>query len=231
VKIRVVDFETTGLPEDKVRAICETGWTDVSDNGRILQSGSRLVNPGHPIPPKTRAIHHISDADVRDATKPAEAKAALKNGMEPGDAFAAHNIAFERVFFGGGDFPWICTLKCSQHLFPDAPGHSNQVLRYWLGVDDDEGFDPALAMPPHRAGPDTYVTAFILRRLLALAPPAELIKLTTTPVLLKAMPFGKHGGELFAELPTDYLQWMSKQKFDADIMHTVRNELQKRRSR
>ncbi len=228
MKIRMVDLETTGLPEDQVKAICEIGWTDVAETGQILQFGSFLVNPGHPIPPQTRAIHHISDADVVGAVTPTEGTTSLMNGMEPGDMFAAHNMAFEREFFGGGSFPWICTLKCAQHLFPDAPSHSNQVLRYWLGVDQDAGFDVNLAMPPHRAGPDTYVSAFLLRRLLMLAPPAELHRLSFAPVLLRKISFGKHRGQDFTELPTSYLQWMVGQQFDADVLHTARHHLRER---
>jgi len=228
MKIRVIDLETTGLPEDEVKAICEIGWTDVAETGQLLNHGSFLVNPGHPIPPQTRAIHHISDADVAGAVSPTQGTMSLMNGMIPGDMFAAHNIAFEQAFVGGGELPWICTLKCALHLFPDAPSHSNQSLRYWLGVDNDDGFNPDLSMPPHRAGPDTYVTAFILRRLLMIAPPHELARLTLAPVLLKKMSFGKHRGTAFADLPTDYLRWMSGQRFDADVMHTVRHHLKER---
>jgi len=36
------------------------------------------------------------------------------------------------------------------------------VLRYWRNL----VLDPALAMPPHRAGPDAYVTACLLAELL-----------------------------------------------------------------
>lgn len=227
MKIRVIDFETTGLPEDQVKAICEVGFADVGADGQINQTGNYLVNPGHPIPPVTRAVHHISDAEVAGAPAPAQATQSLMNGMEAGDMFAAHNAEFEQAFFNGGDHHWICTLKCAQHLWPEAPRHSNQVLRYWLGIDTEQGFDAALSMPPHRAGPDAYVTAFILRRLLLLASPEELVRLTTAPILLRTVTFGKHRGQAWADLPVDYLRWVSGQNFDADVMHTVRHYLGK----
>jgi len=81
-KIRVIDFETTGLPEDDVKAICEAGWTDIFDDGSISETRSVLVNPGHPIPPVTQAIHHISDAEVADAITPTQACQQLMSGME-----------------------------------------------------------------------------------------------------------------------------------------------------
>lgn len=207
MKIRVVDFETTGLPDDQVKGICEVGWTD------------------HPIPPQTRAIHHISDADVAGAVTPDVACAHLMKGMELGDAFAAHNAQFEQAFFGGSGLPWICTMKCGKHLFPEAPGHSNQVLRYWLNVDGD-GMDPEAAMPPHRAGPDTIVTAYILRRMILGKGVPELIRLTTAPVVLNTVLFGKHRGMKWADLPSDYLNWIAmKSDLGADEKHTARHYL------
>jgi exodeoxyribonuclease X len=226
MKIRVIDLETTGLPEDQVKGICEIGWTDVTDDWKVHGPYSVLVNPGHSIPPVTRAIHHISDADVAGAISPDVACAKLMAGMEPGDVFAAHNAKLERAFFGGGQHEWICTLQCARHLFPDAPGHSNQVLRYHLGIDDEEDFDVAASMPPHRAGPDTLVTAFILRRLIFASSVAKLVELTSAPVVLQTITFGKHRGMRWADLPRDYLQWIAfKSELGVDERHTARTIL------
>ena len=228
MKIRVVDFETTGLPEDKPRAICEVGWTDLDDHWHVDGPRSFLVNPGHPIPPQTRAVHHISDTDVVDAVSPDTACARLMHGMEAGDVFAAHNAKFERAFFGGGEHQWICTLQCAKHIFPEAPGHANQVLRYWLGLDNNQGFDPIMAMPPHRAGPDTYVTAHILSRMIFAASVEKLIELTTAPVVLQTVTFGKHRGMKWADLPPDYLSWIvHKSDLGVDEKHTARHILER----
>lgn len=225
-KIRVVDFETTGFPEDPVRAICEVGFTDLIADWKLSETDSFLVNPGHPIPPQTRAVHHISDADVAGAVSPDIALRALMDGMGPNDVFAAHNAKFEQAFFGGGGRRWICTMQCAKHLMPDAPGHSNQVLRYWLDL-DRQMEDVNRAMPPHRAGPDTYVTALILSRLMALANVEELVRLSTAPVVLRDVTFGKHRGAKWADLPWDYLNWIAtKSDLGADEKHTARHYLQ-----
>ena len=224
-KIRVVDFETTGLPEDAVKAICEVGWTDVTDDWKVSETKSFLVNPGHPIPAQTRAVHHISDADVADAVTPEYAFRALMDGMEAGDVFAAHNAQFEQAFFAGGGRRWICTMKCAKHLYPDAPGHSNQVLRYHMDLDADFD-DPNRAMPPHRAGPDTFVTAHLLSRLVFAASVDELVWLTTAPVLLRTVTFGKHKGMKWSDLPWDYLNWIAtKSDLGVDEKHTARTIL------
>ncbi|MDF1599676.1 exonuclease domain-containing protein [Mesorhizobium sp. YIM 152430] len=225
MKIRVIDFETTGVPEDQVKGVCEIGWTDLSDDWRMNGPHAMFVNPGHPIPAVTRAIHHICDADVANAVSPDVAFRHLMAGMEPGDAFAAHNAKFERAFFGGGAFPWICTLQCARHLFPEAPGHSNQVLRYHLDIDSD-GMDFDAAMPPHRAGPDTLVTAYILHRLIFASSVQRLIELTSEPVVLRNVTFGKHRGAKWAALPHDYLQWVAfKSDLGPDEKHTARHIL------
>lgn len=224
-RIRVIDFETTGLPEDAVKAVCEVGYTDVFADWTLGSTVEFFVNPGHPIPPQTRAVHHISDADVAGAVSPDVAFKTLMKDMQDGDVFAAHNAKFERAFFGGGYHPWICTMQCAKHLFQDAPGFSNQVLRYWLDV-DKEFDDPNKAMPPHRAGPDTYVTAHILRHLIFASSIDKLIQLTSSPVLLRDVTFGKHKGRKWADLPWDYLDWIAnKSDLGPDEKHTARTVL------
>lgn len=225
-KIRVIDFETSGMPEDPVRAICEVGFTDLTADWKISETTSFLVNPGHPIPPQTRAVHHISDADVAGAVSPDIALRTLMDGMGEEDIFAAHNAKFEQAFFGGGGRRWICTMQCAKHVFTNPPGHSNQTLRYWLGI-DEEFEDADRAMPPHRAGPDTYVTAHILRRLVVAKNVSELVRLTTEPVVLRDVTFGKHRGAKWADLPWDYLNWVAtKSDLGADEKHTARHYLQ-----
>jgi exodeoxyribonuclease X len=224
-KIRVIDLETTGFPEDAVSGICEVGYTDLTADWKVHDTVSFLVNPGHPIPPQTRAIHHISDADVVGAISPDVALMRLMEGMGEDDVFAAHNSKFEQAFFAGGGRRWICTMQCAKHLFPDAPGFSNQTLRYWLNL-DEEMEDVDRATPPHRAGPDTYVTALILARLVFASNVDELVRLTTAPVLLRDVTFGKHKGAKWAGLPWDYLNWVAtKSDLGADEKHTARHYL------
>ena len=59
--------------------------------------------------------------------------------------------------------------------WPDAPGHSNQVLRYWRQV--DRNAYPRIPREAHRALPDAIVTAFLLRDLLEDQPLERLARL------------------------------------------------------
>ena len=217
--IRVVDFETTGLPPDA--AVCEIGYYDVYPGADpwLSKGHGWRVNPGQPILPEASAVHHLTDDDVRGYPPASEI---LPNLLLGADMFAAHNAAFEQQFFPGGDKPWICTLKAARRIWPDAPGHSNQTLRYWLKL----SIFGDLAFPPHRSMPDAYVTACLLNALLAKATVEEMVQWTKEPSLLPRVTFGKHRGKAWADLPVDYLDWLvSKSDMDEDTKFTARHWL------
>lgn len=235
--IRAVDFETTGLPpegdlaKDAAKrlgaypAIVEIGWCDlcVSPNSASADwlvdvPVSHLVNPGKAIPPEASAIHHITDDDVKGSPDRTAIRPLL---VGKAAVFAAHNAAFEQAFFTGAGLPWICTLKAARRVWPNAPSHSNQALRYWLGLKTDS----SLASPAHRAGPDAYVTALLLRRLFESGATLEqMLEWTTLPSLLPQVTFGKHRGKSWSELPLDYLEWLAnKSDMDVDTKFTAKH--------
>lgn len=233
MKIRVIDFETTDQAEEKKKGkavgIVEIGWSDVTIDGKISRPQAHLVNPGIAVTVQARAVHHISDEMVAGAMSPTDAFLLLMGGMEPGDMFAAHQADFERTFFGGGNHSWVCTMKCAKHLWDEAPSFSNQALRYFLGI--DELFEwPDLSMPPHRAGPDAYVTAHILAHLIRAVPPTRLVELTNTPVLQRKVMFGEmHRGKLWSDMDRGFLEWVLSKDFDTETKHTARHWLNKLR--
>lgn len=226
--IRIIDYETTGTNEDADAEIIELGGYDLVDDaavGYITRPFESLIRPRNPIPAVARAVHHISDEDVANAP---ELREVIDEFLEGADICAAHNAKFEE-HFTPGTYRWICTYKCALVVWPDAPGHSNQALRYWLGIDDEPDFVHPRAMPPHRALPDAYVTAFILRRLLLERPVDELLTISRYPALKRVMNFGKHKGMTFEDAPSDYLEWIrDKSEMDQDTKFSARYWLQKR---
>ena len=44
-------------------------------------------------------------------------------------------------------------------------------------------------------------------------------------LLLARMPYGKHKGMKFEEIPTDYLKWLSGTDLDKDMAYTVKHHL------
>ena len=228
LRLRVIDLETTGIAPPA--EVIEIGLTDVEVTPvgvTITPPRTRLFRPAGSIPPETMAVHHITAADIPGDAPPCSIEllqAAVWQDPTP-NMFVAHNCEFERKFITEavtGRAPWICTYKVALHVWPDAPRHSNQVLRYWRGL----VLDPALAMPPHRAGPDAWVTAHLLGELLGRATTAEMVAWTHQPRPMAAIGFGKHKGMPWSAIPSDYLEWMSLQSdMDADAVWYARQEL------
>lgn len=228
---RVIDYETTGTPEDEHAEVIELGRIDVDlITLKVGNPWTAFAKPVGPIPPVTKAVHHITERDVDTAPPIGQLWSQFWAGMGPKDVCVAHNAKFEQHFHHGNGRPWICTYKCARVLWPDAPGHSNHALRYWLGIDDlVELFSPDLAMPPHRALPDAYVTAFLLREMLRARTVDELINISKFPALLKTLTFGKHKGTTYADAPSDYLEWIvHKSDLDEDTKFSARYWLKRR---
>lgn len=231
--LRVIDIETTGMAPPA--EIIEFGRSDVTQEGgewRISAPKARLYKPLNGIPPETMAVHHITEDDFPEDSQVCSDELlhkAVWAGSKP-DVLVAHNCEFECNFIpdtATEGLPWICTLKSALRIWPDAPGHSNQVLRYWRGLK----LDHALAMPPHRAAPDAWVTAHILVELLKVASVEQLIEWTHEPKFLPKIPLGKHRGLPWSDVPLDYLQWViSKDDMNADVVWCAKQEICRRQS-
>lgn len=233
--LRVVDLETTGNSFTD-GGVVEIGWQDVAQDESgvwALRGGPQalLIDPARPISPATSAIHHLIDEDVAGAPRWLDAAPAILRA-EPGPAplaLVAHRAAFEQRWCASalaGRLPWICTYKTALRVWPEAPGHSNQGLRYWRRP---AGLDRARGLPAHRAGPDAYVTAHHLRDMLATAPVKTLLAWSSQPALLARVPYGKLRGRRFADLSDEMLASLAGlERGDGDLAFTVRTEQQRR---
>lgn len=223
--IRIWDCETTGRPEDEGAEVIELGRLDLDlATKEIGNEWTALAKPLNPIGPETMAVHHIRNEDVADKPELWRLWAPFFEGLGENDILAAHRADFEQHFHSGNGRPWICTYKCSLIVWPDAPGHSNQVLRYWL----DLPIAPELADPPHRALPDARVTALILKRLLDERTVDELVSYSKWPALLVKCNMGQHRGKLWRDVDSGFLEWVLGKDFDADTKFTCRYWLKKR---
>lgn len=236
IKMRSIDFETTGKPsEEDPPAICEVGWADLhgveTDQAmgafewKIGLPTSMLINPGRPMPPGGQAIHHISDEMVTDAEPVTSGFRRLMEGKP--DFWVSHNAPFEQEFFGGGVAPWICTYRVALRIWPDLDEHNLQFLRYALDLD----VDPGLALPCHRAGPDAYVAAALMARIMVegTATTADMVRWSKGPPLLPRCNIGEHYGKKWADVPTGFLEWMVKKEgMDKDKKANAKHQLKLR---
>jgi exodeoxyribonuclease X len=202
--VRVIDIETTGT-DAAVDEVIEIASVDVQANGTIANHLEALVCPPIPVPPEASAVHHLLYQDLTG-------KPPLKEVLpifQGADAYVAHNAEFERTFLGKhlGDVPWVCTYKCALRVWPDFPSHSNQSLRYRLGLANPFGIDRH-TLNPHRALSDAIVTAAVFVELTKRATWSDLVRWSAEPALHTRLPMGRHRGERFDAVPEDYLRWI-----------------------
>lgn len=243
--LRCLDLETTGEAPDI--GIVEVGWCDVRDYGVevdnwgifLPEEGSSrpyeayIVNPGVPITPESSAIHNITNKAVIGAMAPPQALDLALDCPSTSILVAHHADSDKAVIGGDRGYRWIDTWRVAVTLAPTAPSYKLQVLRYWLDLDVDN----AWALPSHRAGTDSYVLAALLLRMLAVVSFEKMIEISNGPVLLPRFNFGKHAKVPIAEVPTDYLEWMLRQRneetdepaFDEHVRHTCITEVNERR--
>jgi exodeoxyribonuclease X len=241
MKYIAVDTETTGMDPEKDKLV---------EIAAVPSKGvhrSTLVNPGvKQIDFGAMAVHHITQDMVKDAPGPLDAIAAVGLAdLDKTDTLVFHNAEFDRRFLPSNLLaqPWICTYRCALHLVPNAESHSNGSLWYELGLDHPMPEDAGKM--PHRALFDAIMTFDIVSHFIdkhfvesADADPtkldigmalAYLISLSTSPVVLSKCNFGKHRGQSWAEIPSDFMRWVLKQDFDFDTRFTCQHWLTERR--
>ena len=237
IRFLAIDIETLGM--DPPAAIIELGWTSVDlfppetegeppsvQFGHLAGDQRFGIPEGQDMSPSNRAVHHIHPASL--GNRPLFDELAWTTVLEETgtDYLVAHNSSFEQKWLTSSPLPWICTYKCALRAWPDAPGHGNQVLKYWLDHEDKTDY-----YPPHRALPDAKVTAQHLWRLLLEHPVETLVQWTKEPSVIQRLPFGKHKGMLITDAPSNYLAWIvgpDCKAADPDLRHSCRTELYKR---
>ncbi|UZO91718.1 3'-5' exonuclease [Roseomonas mucosa] len=222
--IRVIDFETNGTEPPEAQ-VCEVGYSDLLlEDGRITDPVSWLCRVDV-MPPEVRAVHHISLADCQNAERFDPARLLLNLC----DAVAAHNAEFEMKFFTS-PVPVICTYKAALRVWPNAPSHSNGALRYWLEDQGKISPDHISTQPAHRAGPDAYTTAHILKALFdAGATGRDMVNWTKEPRLLPTCPIGKFRGQPWSEVEAGFLGWMLRQPtMEDDLKWNAQREIARR---
>ena len=91
----VIDFETTGLSaeNDRVLEMAIVCFVD----GRVTTSHNWLINPQMPVPEESRAVHGISDDELRDAPTFLQIADDIEKALA-GHIPVAYNADFDRRF-------------------------------------------------------------------------------------------------------------------------------------
>jgi exodeoxyribonuclease X len=202
--IRVIDIETTGTGP-RNGCDCRDRSVDILKDGTIANQRSTLVRPAIPVPPESSAVHHLIDEDLAFAPDLNDVLDQFKGA----DAYVAHDADFERSFLERrlSDVLWACTYKCALRIWPELLSHSNQTLRYRLGLVNPFNIDRH-TLSPHRALCDAIVTAAVFNEVVKHATSPEIVRWSSEPALLSVFRFGKYRGERFDAVPEDYLRWI-----------------------
>lgn len=226
--INVGDTETTGFeppPNGDIVEIAATGLRVIYDpedkilvDIRLGKTMQHYADPGCTIGLEAMAIHGITPKILTEnKAEPARIVKEQYASLSC-DFWAFHNASFDRKFFNPPGARWICTLKAARVIIPEAPSHKNQILRYFLNLDNY--MVPERMGDAHRAGFDTYVTALLLtemikRNVMHIRDMASLYE--KAPDEEDKIAFGKHKGTVWSKIPKDYLQWLRDSTNQADI--------------
>ena len=251
----ILDTETTSL-DFKNAEIIEFGCAIYSDNQ--WQTTGSLHKASEPITPEVSAVTHITNRMVQDKVLFSDSFGiyddlvdSIKNNAGQ-VALVAHNAVYDSNVFKF-NYPdsklnnqqWICTMRFAKKLFADdqtVTQFNLPYLRYRFDLDIPED------IPHHRASSDAYMTAKLFEYLVDVAVDKgiltndsnyleQLIDYLNKPIVQTVMPFGKHKGKKFADLPLDYLTWLinnadslneEKAEYDPDFAASVINEFTRR---
>ncbi|MEM5469654.1 3'-5' exonuclease [Celeribacter marinus] len=166
----VFDTETTGLLPSQGDEICQIAALRVVNNKIIHgEALDRLVNPGRDIPAASTAVHHITNAMVKDA--PAIGAVGKQLHSFSRDAvLVAHNAPFDLEFLRrheadiGAKFtnPVLDTVLLSAVVFGQSQDHTLDAICDRLGV-------RIAPEARHTAMGDTVATADVFIKMVRMA--------------------------------------------------------------
>jgi DNA polymerase-3 subunit epsilon/exodeoxyribonuclease X len=234
-KLLFVDVETTGLePNDR---ICHLGLI-VQDGAESLVSSS-LCKSSIKICSAAMAVHHITNESIKDALScvKTEAYKLLEEHNSSENVLIGHNVKFDLAMLEKEGFDArlaiVDTLRCSKALIPECEQFNLQYLRYELGLYKEENAaakSVGITLCAHSALSDALHLKLLYEQLLHCASLEELIKISSRPLLLQKLPFGKYSGRYIEEIAENdpaYLRWMmgNIDDMDEDLAYSIERYL------
>lgn len=225
-----LDCETTGLDIQSDRII-EIAFIEFSFD-TTFQTFETLINPQRPIPRDSEDVHHISDGMVKDKPKIEEILPQVLKDIS-GKIIIGHNINYDIGIIAAeakrSHIPCmiessfsIDTLRLAR-LYGDSPTNSLETLRHHFNIPEEGA---------HRAMSDVLVNIEVFKHLSkSFSTTESIFERLKKPILLKAMPLGKHKGRGFHEIPKEYLEWAARADFDQDLLFSLRSELKRRKGK
>lgn len=216
-----IDTETTGI-EDHDR-LCQLAAKTKGD----FTGFKWLFKPPVPVSVDAMSITHITNEMLEDCIpfKDSRVMNDLVQSINDGDILVAHNAHFDLKMLEkeGIAIPkrHICTMKISHHhdLKAELSKNNLQYLRYYYGLKFDEPINP------HDALSDVLVLEKLFDYYLEHYTLEQMIEISSKPILLKKMMFGKYKGEWYKDIivkDREYMEWMWREMtMDENMRYTV----------
>lgn len=201
----ILDTETDSKVAPRV---IQLAYINLADGSEFMQ----LYNSGRKICPATMAIHHISNEDVAEKTMFYPAS------LPKIDYLIGHNIDYDWRVIGEPNCKKICTLALVRSLFPEWTGHSLGACIYHILPAHEA---KKLTKNAHDALADVQANLALYQHICQSLNIAEnnyeaVWKTSENARTPKKMPFGKHKGVPFSEIPQNYLHWATQNLTDID---------------
>lgn len=232
VRYLFLDSETTGVNEDD--RVCEIGWLEVDENFNFIAEVQSLIDPQRPIASAASAVHGLVLADLQDSPTIEEFfsvddESCYGRPITDPVVLCGHNIAFDHRFvkpYITNVVQEVCSLRWARRLYPSADNHQLQTLVFELGL--------PRATDAHRVLSDVTTSLHLAKHICertGMTLP-QLAEASKEPMLMSVVPFGKHKGKGFHEMPAPYMRWMRDTlALDIDMKFTVEHYLNNRKQK
>lgn len=225
-----LDIETTGLEQND--RICSIGLIVFDEKVEIYKE---LIKPPKKMRPEASAINHITDELLKEkkSFETSQIKEVLEKYNRVETTFVGHNIVFDLLMLEKEGYifrgVFIDTLKCTRALIQECEQFSLQYLRYELKLYKDEkrlAEELGIDLIAHQVLSDALHVRLLHSYLNDIADDEKLKKLSTQPVLLQKLNFGKYKGRFIEEIAMNdgvYLAWVlsSVETLDADMRYSI----------
>jgi len=204
----IVDCETNSLDDPEC---VELAWKKIVIFPKVSGSATfdRWYKPSRPFDAGAVATHFLFDDIVKDG--PPSSKA--RDDLPYCEYIIGHNVDFDAGVLGvKDDVRRICTLALSRHLWPAFKTH--KLAAVFLELREINSETVNRIRNAHSAIADVDLCEEILVDVVAKSGVKtfeELWMLSEVARIPTRMMFGKHKGELIADVPRDYKTWLLKQ--------------------
>ena len=195
------DLETTSLYNAKIIEIA--AYDSINDT-----YFHELVHPDCVIPPESIAIHHITNAKVKDCPVIKEILPRFVTFCGINNILVAHNndrfdkIVLQAEFITNDlqipDWTFVDTLKIARTLLPNLQSHKLDMLKNHYNINIGTA---------HHALDDVKNMYQIYLQIKQDKTDDEMIKISNE-YIIKHIPFGKYKGTKISELPLNYIDWL-----------------------